>query len=189
MTQGHRGGADRGPPVICASWDAPVPGLPPSLRAWAACPLTTSPAPGAALAFCIHRSRSRKQNPPREEENYQVKQCFSSSWGLTEIQIQASPPLETLPRGSTSPAPHVPEDRPWGGALGLKPLLLATCALDALLLLVFPLRVPEAAHLTATSLATIPGEYNSPPPPLSSSLRALLAHRLALALGLGAEEL
>lgn len=106
VTQGHRGGADRGPPVICASWDPPVPGLPLSLRAWATCPLTTSPAPGAAFAFCIHPSRSRKQNPPGEE-NFQVKQCLSSSWGLTEIQSQASPLWRPCPEVARPQHPEV----------------------------------------------------------------------------------
>lgn len=55
---------------------------------------------------------------------------------------------------------------------------------DAVTLFMFPLRVGEAAH-------PLPGfQMNRTAlPPLPPSVRALLAHRLALALGLEAEKL
>lgn len=145
------------------------------------------PSPSGAafiFVFIVPEAGNRTLGAKRMVESTSVCPSPGASW-----RPRFKPAHLWRPRSEVAlpPPPQIPGPcrQALGRERGLKPLLLAARGLAALPLFLIPLRVQEAAHLAAALLATMPGENNSPPPPLPSSVRALRAHTLALALGLG----
>lgn len=96
--------------------------------------------------------------------------------GLTEIQIQASPPWRPCPE-VVPPTPSIPEKRTWAESPSpgcLCPGCPASVHVSS--------ESPKAAHLTGHLPCQLPGECNSPhPTPFID--RPLPVHRLAQPMG------
>lgn len=108
-----------------------------------------------SFVFIIPEARSRI---PQEKRLLKSTWCSSSSWGPHGDSDSSLPNPETQ-----HPTPSIPEKRTCQ-----KPLLLAACALGALPLFMFPLRILRQPTSQATSLASAQKTVTAPTP-LSSS--------------------